>query len=45
MVFSRAVGRVFSEPCLEVEDVRGVERLLLNFLDHGEEVVEGVDGL
>jgi hypothetical protein len=46
MWLSRAVGRrVFREPALEVGDVGGIERMLLDLSDHGQEVVEGVDGL
>ena len=35
---------VFGESCFEVVEVVGIGGMLLDLLEHGEEVVEGVDG-
>jgi hypothetical protein len=37
-------GLVFGEARFEVVEVVGIGGMLLDLLEHGEEVVEGVDG-
>jgi hypothetical protein len=40
----RAARGLLCESCLEVVEVGGIGRMLLDLVEHGEEVMEGVDG-
>jgi hypothetical protein len=45
MGFCHAGRRVFGESCGEVVDVGGIGWIVLDLVEYGEEVVEGVDDL